>query len=403
MANELYQSTFDILNCIPFHNDTTEIVSLDKATCNLIADMGYNDVFKRAFYQEYFGTLSAEKSRVNIKLVLFNTKFNGINCQLLTIRFNDQNLKLNIPLFPKATDRKKHLPFALFLDFDNDGKQCGFAIKLNPSLFIYKYIGDVINYLKDAKYLDEQIKYLNSLTKSDINVVLNRLSKSKVDKKELSESYFFQYGLQKETIYNGLDKVIANALDPFVDFAINNLTHKMIAPSVEIVRNHERKAIPLSNISTDKRNPLHNIHFLYHFDDCSRIYESCYDKYNNYLYIQERTFLVDLTKLDEDKIYTLVSAYTQDHIDPNSPAIFYLNGLLFSSLESATITKRIIDDIFAKALQEILLGIDVCFDANKAIDDFKKRLDDLINGINERRDNLTTYIEQQYERNIEVI
>ena len=404
MANELDQSIFDILNYIPFHNETTEIISLDKATCNIIADMGYyDDMFKGAFYQKYFGTSSSEKSRVKIELVLFNTQFNGINCQLLTIRFNDKNLKHDIPSSPKPADFKKHLPFVLFLDFENDGKQCGFAIKLNPSLFVYKYIGDVIEYLKDAKYLNEQIKYPAYLTKSDIKVVLSKLSKSKVDKSKLPQAYFYQYGMQKENIYNGLDASIANDLAPFVNFAIKDRTSKMCAPKVEIVKKHESDAISLSKISDNKANPLHNIHFLYHFDDYCRIYESCYDKYNSYFYIQERTFLTDLTELDEDKIYTLTRAYIGDRIDPNSSAIFYLNGLLFTSFKSATITKRIIDDIFAKVLKETLSEIDVYLDANQAINDFKKRLEDLINGINERRDSLTIYIEQQYGKDIEVV
>lgn len=404
MANELDQSTFDILNCIPFHTEMTKVESLDKATCNIIADMGYYDnMFKAAFYQKYFGTLSSEKSRININSVLFNTKFNGINCQLLTIRFNDQNLKHNIPSFPKPTDLKKHLPFALFLDFENDGKQCGFVIKLNPSLFMYKHINDVVEYLKNAKYLDESIKYQSSPTKSDIEFVLNKLSKSKVDKNTLPQSYFYQYGLQKETIDNGLDESIINDLAPFVDFVISNITRKMIAPSVEIVKNHERKAIPLSVISINKKNPLHNIHFLCHFGSCRRMYESCYDKYNSYFYIQERSFLFDLTTLDEDKIYTLARAYIGNRIEPNSPAIFYLNSLLFTSFESAAITKRIIDDIFAKVLKETLSELGVCFDANQTIDDFKKHLEYLMNGINERRDNLVSYIEHRYGKDIEVI
>jgi len=407
MANELDQSTFDILNCIPFHNEMTKVESLDKATCNIIADMGYyDDMFKVAFYQKYFGTLTSEKSRININSVLFNTQFNGINCQLLTIRFNDQNLKHTIPLFPKPTDLKKHLPFALFLDFENNGKQCGFVIKLNPSLFMYKYINDVVEYLKNAKYLNESIKYQSSPTKSDIGLVLNKLSKSKVDKNEFPQSYFYQYRLQTETIYYGLDASITNGLAPFVDFVISNITRKMIAPSVEIVKNHERKVIPLSDISTDKKNPLHNIHFLCHFWGCSRMYESCYDKYNSYFYIQERSFLFDLTtldELDEDKIQTLARAYIGDLIEPNSPAVFYLKNLLFTSFESAIKTKRIIDDIFAKVLKETLPELDVCLDANQAIDDFKKRLEYLMNGINERRDNLALFIEKRYGEDINVI
>lgn len=404
MANELDQSIFDILNYIPFHNETTEIISLDKATCNIIADMGYyDDMFKGAFYQKYFGTSSAEKSHIKIELALFNTQFNGVNCQLLTIRFNDKNLKHDIPLFPKPADFKKHLPFVLFLDFENDGKQYSFAIKLNSSLFVYKYIGDVIDYLKDAKYLNEQNKYPTYLTKTDIKVILSKLSKSKIDKKELPQSYFYQYGIQKENIYNGLDASIVSDLAPFVNFVIKDLASKMCAPKVEIVKNHEKDAISLSKISDNNKNPLHNIHFLYHFGDYCRMYESCYDNYNNYFYIQERTFLTDLTELDEDKIYTLVRAYIGDRIDPNSSAIFYLNGLLFTSFETATITKRIIDDIFAKALTETLSGIDVYLDANQAINDFKKRLEDLMNGINERRDNLVSYIEHRYGQDIEVI
>ena len=80
MANELEKSTFDILNYIPFHNDTTKIISLEKALCNIIADMGYYDgVFKGAFYQQYFGTSALEKKPVKIELNLFNTKFNGVN------------------------------------------------------------------------------------------------------------------------------------------------------------------------------------------------------------------------------------------------------------------------------------------------------------------------------------
>ena len=68
MANELDKSTFDILNSIPFHNETTQIVSLDKAICDIIADMGYyDDMFKVAFYQQYLGTSIVEKSRVMIK------------------------------------------------------------------------------------------------------------------------------------------------------------------------------------------------------------------------------------------------------------------------------------------------------------------------------------------------
>lgn len=62
MANELDKSTFDILNCIPFHNETTDIISLDKAICDIIADMGYyDDMFKGAFYQQYFSTSVSEK------------------------------------------------------------------------------------------------------------------------------------------------------------------------------------------------------------------------------------------------------------------------------------------------------------------------------------------------------
>lgn len=407
MANELEQSIFDILNYIPFHTEMTKVESLDKTTCNIIADMGYYDnMFKAAFYQKYFGTLSSEKSRININSVLFNTQFNGINCQLLTIRFNDKNLKHTIPSFPKPTDFKKHLPFALFLDFENDGKQCGFVIKLNPSLFVYKYISNAIDCLKNAKYLNKKIKYQSSPTKSDIEFVLNKLSKSKVDKNKLPQSYFYQYVLQKETIDNGLDESITNDLAPFVDFVINNITRKMIAPNLEIVKNHERKVIPLSDISTNKKNPLHNIHFLCHFWGCSRMYESCYDKYNSYFYIQERSFLFDLTtldELDEDKIYTLARAYIGDRIEPNSPAIFYLNNLLFTSFESATITKRIIEDIFAKVLKETLPEMDVCLDANQTIDDFKRRLEYVMNGINKRRDNLVSYIEHRYGKDIEVI
>lgn len=70
MANELDQSTFDILNCIPFHTEMTKVESLDKATCNIIADMGYYDnMFKAAFYQKYLGTLSSEK--VELILIRF--------------------------------------------------------------------------------------------------------------------------------------------------------------------------------------------------------------------------------------------------------------------------------------------------------------------------------------------
>ena len=403
MANELEKSTFDILNYIPFHNETTEIVSLDKAICDIVADMGYyDDMFKGAFYQQYFGTSALEKSRVKIGLNLFNTQFNGVNCQLLTIRFNDKNLKQKVPLFPKPEDIKKHLPLALFLNFDDEKKR-GFMIKLNPSIFVYKYINDVINYLQDADYLDKSIKYQVSPTKSDIKVIVNKLSKSKIDTNTLAKSYFYQYSLEKECIYNGVDSAIVNNIAPYVDFNISPLSKKMFAPTVEIERNPELKAISLSDISTDKKNPLNNIHFLGYFDGFCRMYESGYDKYYNYFYIQERTFLLDVTELDKEKISKVTREYIKNSLDPNASSTFYLNNLLFTGLEAATITKRIVDDIFSKVLKETLPELDVGLDAHQIIDDFKKRLECLINGINERRDNLASFIEKKYGADIEVI
>lgn len=404
MANELDKSTFDILNCIPFHNETTEIVSLDKAICNIIADMGYyDDMFKVAFYQRYFGTSVLEKSRVKIGLNLFNTQFNGVDCRLLTIRFNDKNLKQKIPLFPKPDDIKNHLPLALFLNFDDDEKKRGFVIKLNPSLFVYKYINDVINYLKDSDYLGQSVKYQASPTKSDIAFILDKLSKSKMDKNTFTKSYFYQYSLDKECIYNGVDSAIVNNIAPYVDFNISPLSKKMFAPTVVIEQNPELKAISLSDISTDKKNPLNNIHFLGYFEDFCRMYESCYDKYYNFFYIQERTFLLDVTELDKEKISKVTREYIKNSLDPNASSTFYLNNLLFTSLESATVTKRIVDDIFSKVLKETLPELDICLDANQIIDDFKKRLECLMNGINERRDNLALFIEKKYGEDINVI
>ena len=404
MANELDKPTFDILNSIPFHNETTEIVSLDKAICDIIADMGYyDDMFKVAFYQRYFGTSVLEKSRVKIGLNLFNTQFNGVDCRLLTIRFNDKNLKPKIPSFPKPDDIKKHLPLALFLNFDDDEKKRGFVIKLNPSLFIYKYINDVINYLKDADYLDQSIKYQVSPTKSDIAFILDKLSKSKVDKNTFTKSYFYQYSLDKEMIYNGVDTYIIDNIAPYVDFNISELSKKMFAPIVSIERNPELKAVPLSDISTDKKNLLKNIHFSGYFDGFCRMYESFYDKYYNYFYIQERTFFFDLSELDEDKIREVARGYIKNSISPTASSTFYLNNLLFTSLETATLTKRIVDDVFAKVLKETLPELDVCLDANQIIEEFMGRLGQLIGGINERRDNLALFIEKKYSADIEVI
>lgn len=403
MANELEKPTFDILNCIPFHNETTEIVSLDKAICDIIADMGYyDDMFKVAFYQQYFSTSVSEKSRVKIGLNLLNTKFNGVNCQLLTIRFNDKNLKDKIPLFPKPDDIKKHLPLALFLNFDDDRKR-GFMIKLNPSIFVYKYINDVINYLQDADYLDKSIKYQVSPTKSDIVFILDKLSKSKVDKNTFTKSYFYQYSLDKEVIYNGVDTYIIDNIAPYVDFNISELSKKMFAPIVSIERNPELKAIPLSDISTDKKNPLKNTHFSGYFDGFCRMYESFYDKYYNYFYIQERTFLFDLSELDEDKIREVARGYIRNSISPTASSTFYLNNLLFTSLETATLTKRIVDDVFAKVLKETLNEIGFGLDTQKIIEEFTGRLGQLIGGINERRDNLALFIEKKYGADIEVI
>jgi|GEM_PF-6490197 len=78
---------------------------------------------------------------------------------------------------------------------------------------------------------------------------------------------------------------------------------------------------------------------------------SFYDKYYNYFYIQERTFLFDLSELDKDKIYEVARGYIRNSISPTASSTFYLNNLLFTSLEAATLTKRIIDDVFAKALK----------------------------------------------------
>ena len=404
MANELDKSTFDILNSIPFHNETTEIVSLDKAICDIIADMGYyDDMFKVAFYQRYFGTSVLEKSRVKIGLNLFNTQFNGVDCRLLMIRFNDKNLKQKIPSFPKPDDIKNHLPLALFLNFGDDEKKRGFVIKLNPSLFVYKYINDVINYLKDADYLDQSVKYQVSPTKSDIAFILDKLSKSKMDKNALTKSYFYQYSLDKEVIYNGVDTYIIDNIAPYVDFNISELSKKMFAPIVSIERNPELKAIPLSDISTDKKNPLKNIHFSGYFDGFCRMYESFYDKYYNYFYIQERTFLFDLSELDEDKLREVARGYIRNSISPTASSTFYLNNLLFTSLETATLTKRIVDDVFAKALKETLNEIGFSLDTQKIIEEFKNRLGELINGMNERRENLALFIDKKYGRDVEVI
>lgn len=404
MANELDKSTFDILNSIPFHNETTQIVSLDKAICDIIADMGYyDDIFKVAFYQQYFGTSIVEKSRVKIGLNLFNTQFNDVDCRLLTIRFNDKNLKQKIPSFPKPDDIKKHLPLALFLNFVDDDKKRGFVIKLNPSLFVYKYINDVINYLKDADYLDQSIKYQVSPTKSDIAFILDKLSKAKVDKNTFAKSYFYQYSLDKEVIYNGVDTYIIDNIAPYVDFNISELSKKMFAPIVSIERNPELKAIPLSDISTDKKNPLKNIHFSGYFEGFCRMYESFYDKYYNYFYIQERTFLLDLNELDEDKIREFARGYIRNSISPTASSTFYLNNLLFTSIETATLTKRIVDDVFAKALKETLNEIGFSLDTQKIIEEFASRLGELINGMNERRENLALFIDKKYGRDVEVI
>ena len=95
--------------------------------------------------------------------------------------------------------------------------------------------------------------------------------------------------------------------------------------------------------------------------------------------------------------------YIKNGLSPNASSTFYLNNLLFTSIEFATVTKRIVDDIFAKVLKETLPELDVCLDAHQIIDDFKKRLECLINGINERRDNLASFIEKKYGADIEVI
>ena len=316
----------------------------------------------------------------------------------------DKNLKQNVPLFPKPDDIKKHLPLALFLNFDDDDKKRGFVFKLNPSLFVYKYLNDVVNYLKDADYLDELIKYQVSPTKSDIAFILDQLSKSKIDKNALTKSYFYQYNLGKEVIYNGVDDYIVNNIASYVDFNISRLSQVMFAPILSIERNPELKAIPLSDISTNKKNLLKNIHFSGYFDDFCRMYESYYDKYYNYFYIQERAFLLNPHKLDEKIIYEVARGYVvRDSIIPNSSSFFYLNNLLFTSLESATLTKRIVDDIFSKVLKETLNEISFSFDTQKIIEEFTNRLGKLINGMNERRDNLTVFIEKKYGQYIEVI
>lgn len=182
-----------------------------------------------------------------------------------------------------------------------------------------------------------------------------------------------------------------------------NYLKKMFAPIVSIERNPELKAIPLSDISTDKKNPLKNIHFSGYFDGFCRMYESFYDKYYNYFYIQERTFLFDLSELDEDKIREVARGYIKNSISPTASSTFYLNNLLFTSIETATLTKRIVDDVFAKALKETLNEIGFSLDTQKIIEEFKNRLGELINGMNERRENLALFIDKKYGRDVEVI
>lgn len=77
--------------------------------------------------------------------------------------------------------------------------------------------------------------------------------------------------------------------------------------------------------------------------------------------------------------------------------------MLFTSIETATLTKRIVDDVFAKALKETLNEIGFSLDTQKIIEEFKNRLGELINGMNERRENLALFIDKKYGRDVEVI